>query len=188
MTLLVRERIRVEQRRIYVTDASDTGSEFLNLMLGIIHKSRKNRKVRRWVTRLAARLKKNKYRMIDQLVAEGELKKEQRMILGLIPHTVYPAANTTLEDAIRARLMDVIGEKKDAEPVSLMLLSLLEATKLTRVLFDHRKDYRQARRKIRELTREFEVGTVLHTTIKEVCSVVITASTSAAVASARPGK
>ena len=181
MELARLRRIRVEDRRVEGVDDADTGSPFLNAMLQIIHRSGKPGKVRRWVTRLAARLRKKRQLLIRQLIDEGTLKAERRMILGLIPHTVYPTVDSTREDRIRARLMATIKGEENIDPGYLLLLSLLEATKLTRVLFENRKEYRQAHRKIQELTRDFEVGNVLRTTIKEVCSVVITASTSAVV-------
>jgi hypothetical protein len=181
MELAMIGRIRVKDRRVEGVDDADTGSPFLNAMLQIIHRSGRPGKVRRWVTRLAARLKKKRQLLIRQLITEGTLKAERRMILGMIPHTVYPTVDSTREERIRARLMAMIKGEEKVDPRYLLLLSLLEATKLTRVLFDNRKEYRQARRKIQELTSDFEVGNVLRTTIKEVCSVVITASTSAVV-------
>jgi len=184
MKLIILKRIRIEHRRVYVVDTSDTGSPLLNSMLDILAQSKKQRKVKQWVTRLAARLKKKKQMVIDRLVEEGVLKKQRTKILGFIPHTVYPTADTTREDALRSNMMAIIQGERQVDPKSLMLLSLLEATKLTRVLFSHRKHYRQARKRIRELTSEYEVGNMIHTTIREVCSVVITASTSATVQAA----
>ena len=189
MKLTILKKIRIEQRRVYVVDTSDTGSPFLNSMLGVIAQSQKQRKVRQWVTRLASRLRNKKQMLFDRLIKEGVLNKERKKILGIIPHTVYPTLDPAREDALRSRMLDVIQGNKEPDPRSVMLLSLLEATKLTRVLFHHRKQYRQARRRIRELTSEYEVGNMIHTTIREVCSVVITASTSAAVkASSGPSR
>jgi len=81
-------------------------------------------------------------------------------------------------------LLAIIRGKRSADPKSLMLLSLLEATKLTRPLFYQRQAYKFARKRIKSLIREFETNNLIYIIIKEVCAAVITASTSAAVAAA----
>lgn len=102
-------------------------------------------------------------------------------MLGFIPYTVYPTVDPSQEDELRALLLDIIHGKREIDPNSLMLFSLLEATKLSRALFYHKKEYKYAQKRIRALTRDFETNRLIHATIKEVCSAVITASTSAAV-------
>jgi hypothetical protein len=182
MKLTILKKIKVERRRVHVIDASDTGIEFLDQFLHYINASQKPKRVRRWVHKLAARLKKRKYTIIANLIERGILKKEKNKFLGIIPYTVYPTVDSSPEDEVRSHLLDIIRSKKEVDPKSLMLLSLLEATKLSKALFSRRKEHKYARKRIKALTREFETNSIIHATIKEVCSAVITASTSAAVA------
>ena len=188
MKLTILKKIKVEKKRVYVIDSSATEKEFLNNFLHYFRKSKKPKRVRRWVHKLASRLKKQKYDILDNLIERGILKKERKKLLGLIPYTVYPTVDSTKEDELRSVLLDIINGKRDVDPKSLMLFSLLEATKLTRVLFHKKKDYKFAHKRIKALTRNFETNSIIHATIKEVCSAVITASTSAAVAASSGSK
>ena len=182
MKLTILKKIKVERRRVYVIDSRDTGTEFLDNFLHYINASKKPKKVRRWVHKLASKLKKQKYEILHNLIEQGILKKEKKKLFGFIPYTVYPTVDSTKEDELRAILLDIVNGKRDVDPKSLMLFSLLEATKLTRTLFYKKKDYKFAHKRIKALTRDFETNSIIHATIKEVCSAVITASTSAAVA------
>lgn len=181
MKLTILKKIKIENKRVYVIDSSDTGTKFLDNFLHTISESRKNKRVRRWVHKLASSLKKQKYDIIDNLVERGILEKKRKKWLGFIPYKVYPTIDSTQEDELRALLLAIIRGQREVDPKNIMLFSLLEATKLSRVLFSQKKEYKFARKRIKVLTRDFETNSLIHATIKEVCSAVITASTSAAV-------
>jgi hypothetical protein len=181
MKLTILKRIRIENKRVHIIDSSSTDMAFLDYFLNYINGYSKPKKVRRWVHKLAYRLRKKKYEVIDNLIERGILNKEKKHWLGFIPYTIFPTIDSTQEEELRNHLLAIIHGQQKVNPKSLMLLSLLEATKLTRTLFQQRKSYRYARKRIKALTKDFESNSMIHATIKEVCSAVITASTSAAV-------
>jgi hypothetical protein len=181
MKLTIINRIEIRDRRVYVVDPSSTGIVYLDKILDYIHSSGKEEKVRYWVHRTASKWKKLRQDLIGSLMDRGILTKKRKKWLGLFPYHVYPDVNLKPERKLREKLLHVVEGQTEADAKSLMLLSLLEATKLTRVLFSSRSAYRKGRKHIKLLTREFENHPLIHRTIKEVCTVVIAASTSAVV-------
>ena len=182
MKLTILKKINIEHRRVYVIDSGETGSAFYDSILQYLQARKKPRKVRFWVHKLATRLRKQKYELIDNLVRQGILIKQKQRLLGFIPCTTYPTVDSTPEDELRSQLLAIIRGKRTTDPKSLMLLSLLEATKLTRALFYQRRAYKFAHKRIKALTREFETSNLIHITIKKICAKIINVSTSAAVA------
>ena len=181
MKLTIAGRVEVKDKRVYVVDNTPTGIDYLDKILEYIDSSGKHRKVRYWVHRIASKWKRFRSELIDGLIDRGILTKKRRKFLGLFPYSVYPTVDPDPENELRDRLLKIINGEKSMDPRSLMLLSLMEAVKLTRVLFHSRAKSREGRKKAKELTKEFETTPLIHSTIKEVCSVVISASTSAAI-------
>ncbi len=181
MKLTIQNKIEIREKRVYVIDSSSTGTSYLDEILESIHSAGKNHKVRFWVNRVASKWKKLRYELLGDLMERGILTKKRKKILGLFPYSVYPTIDERPENELREKLLNIVEGKTGIDPKSLMLFSLLGATKLTRVLFSSRAEYKKGKKRIKELTREFENNPLIHLTIKEVCSVVIKASTSAAV-------
>lgn len=181
MKFTILDRVKVEGKKVQVIDHSPTGKDYLDKIMQYIDSSSKQRKVRYWVHRIASKWKTLKYELLNSLTDRGILKRQRKKFLGLFPYSVYPTVNPQPEDELRDKLLKIVENEKEIDAKSLMLFSLMEATKLTRVLFSSKEEYKKGRRKIKELTREFEINPLIHRTIKEVCSVVITASTSATV-------
>jgi len=187
MKLTILNKIQIRDRKVVVIDHSLTGTQYFDEVLGMIRSSQKQRTVKYWVNRLGNRLKKLKYKVIGKLIMQGVLKEEKRKFLGIIPYKVYPATNRVPKEELRGKMLRMIRGVESIDAKHLMLLSLLESTKLTRVLFDSRAEYKKWRKSVKELVKEFEVSDVVHTTIREVCATVVAASTSATVSASAGG-
>ena len=181
MKLTIIDRIEIRDRRVYVIDNALTGVGYLDRILQYIDSYEKKYKVRHWVNRIASKWKKLRYELVENLIEQGILTRRRKKLLGIFPYSVYPTIDLRPENELREKLLGIIKGEQEVDPKSLMLFSLMEATKLTRVLFYSRQEYKEGRKRIKELTREFDTNPLVHITIKEICSVVITASTSAAV-------
>ncbi len=187
LKLSILKKIKVSNKKVQIIDNTSTGVDYLDELFGYIRKAKKEHKVKFWIHRIASKLKKLKYDVLSNLVERGILMRKRKKFLGLIPYTVYPTLDPGPEDEMKQHLVEVINGRKKMDEKSLMMLSLAEATKLARVLFSSRKEYKHARKRIKKLAKDFEVSTAVQETIKEVCSVVITATTSAAIAATSSG-
>lgn len=187
MKLTILKKIQIRDKRVVVIDQTLTGTKYFDEVLERIRSSRKHRTVKFWVNRIGNRLKKLKYKVIGKLIMQGVLREEKRKFLGLIPYKVFPATNRVPKEELRSKMVHMIRGEETIDAKHLMLLSLLESTKLTRVLFDSKAEYRKWRKSVKELVKEFEMSDLVHTTIKEVCATVVAASTSATVSASAGG-
>lgn len=181
MKLAISNKIEIKERRVYVVDNTPFRVNYIDRMLSYIYSSRKNRKVKYWVNRLASKWREMRIDLFNGLIQKGVLRKERKKIWGLFPYTIYPVDDLTPVLELHKKLRRIIDGKEKVNAKSLMLFSLLESTKLTRVLFSSRSEYREGKKRIDELTKDFEANPLIHITIKAICAVVITASTSASV-------
>ncbi|MFW6095987.1 MAG: GOLPH3/VPS74 family protein [Bacteroidota bacterium] len=181
MKLAIVNKIEIKKRRVYVVDNTPLGVDYIDRMLSYIYSSRKNRKVKYWVNRLASKWREMRIDLFDSLIHKGILTRERRKFLGLFPYTIYPVEDLTPVLELHNKLRRIVDGEEKVNAKSLMLFSLLESTKLTRVLFSSRSEYKKGKKRIDELTKDFDTSSFIHVTIKEVCAVVITASTSAAI-------
>lgn len=73
----------------------------------------------------------------DRLVERGILQREERKVLGLIPHTRWPAQDVEHENAVRARMREVLTTGVEPQPREAALIALLDAIdKLPKVVGD----------------------------------------------------
>lgn len=125
--------------QVQVLDPSPTGDPVLDHALATI--AEKPRKATDLVPKLAAGLTE---RVLTRLADRGVLRRERGTVLGLFPTTRWPAADSSHELLLRARLERVLlsGEQPDARTAT--LIAVLDGTTLVSRLVpkERRKDAR----------------------------------------------
>ncbi len=112
---------------------------------------------------------------LQHLMNKGILRKEEKKILWLIPSDQYPTADMTPESKVRKRLDDVITYGSNVEPHDLMLLSLIDATDLTKEAFRDKDDYKKVSKKIKEVTSDLKIGKVVNKSVREIKAAIMMA-------------
>jgi hypothetical protein len=65
--------------------------------------------------------------LLERLVSRGVLERREGRVLGLFPHTTWPATDVGHERAVRQRLQDVLVAGIDPDPRTGALVALLQA-------------------------------------------------------------
>jgi len=179
--LALQDNIRIDNRRLYTeADASGQKNQVLRTVVQFMEKEKKARRVKFWVQHLGRKSYVLRKRFLQELIDKGLLRHERKRFL-FIPYHRYPAVNDKPENDLRTRLRKIILEDVDADVRSVMLISLLRSCKLTRTLFASRKEYRQATRRIKQLTRDFEVTAAVSMVLREIQTAVMASVASASV-------
>lgn len=77
---------------------------------------------------LTTRLGKDtRTRLLDRLVGRGVLERREGRVLGLFPHTTWPAVDLQHERTVRQRLQDVLVTGVEPDPRTAALVALLAA-------------------------------------------------------------
>jgi hypothetical protein len=107
------------------------------------------------------------------------LKMQIRSFLwGIIKIKRYPAINTHEINQIKDKIRQVVLKKNKPDLEVVLLLSLLESCKLTRFLFIDKKEYREAKKRIKELVKDIEISDAVSQTLKEIQAALMVATTS----------
>lgn len=126
--LMLLERIRIaddKQKSVEVLSTQPTGCEVLDDFLARISESSRPRGLQHWIG-VATGIPKLNHRLAEQLCELGILKHDERKVLFLFTQQVYPELDGTWEDAIRARMADVMfrpGTEADVRTCALIALA-----------------------------------------------------------------
>lgn len=177
--LALLKRVRVnEKRRLEVVDTTQVGDEILDQALQQLMASEHYKKIDFWVNSFAAQLKKIRARMGDRLVDSGVLTREDGHFLWVTPMPTNMQFNGTVKYAIKQRVRNIVLGCETSDLHDLGLLSLLQASKLTKLVFT-RDERRTARRHIYQLVvREAMINPVAQT-MEEIAEAVSTAAADA---------
>lgn len=173
-------KVTVKNKKLEIIDRSRTNNIAFNNCLDIISKSKKKRKIKFWVNKIGNKANPMKKFYLDQLIQKKVLVKKTKYYLwGLIKVNRYPIMNTKVVDDIRFHLKNVVFDKEKPKVNDILLLSLTHSSKLSRVLFIDKKEYREANKRIKELTKNIEISGAVSEAIKEVQAAVAVATSTA---------
>ncbi len=172
-------KISIQNKKIIVTDKMLTKISIVDDCIKLIDNSKKPRRAKYWINKIGNKSSGFKKLILSDLYNKKIIRiNKSTYIWGLFTFYKYPLINTKLVDEIKVKLKRIVLESKKTDLESLLLLSLMNSCKLTRVLFTNRKEHRAANKKIKELTKSIEISEAVSQTLKEIQSAVLVATTS----------
>lgn len=181
MELTLRQRLHLEDKKFSICDPTPTGDDILDEALAKIASSKKSRTPRYWVSKLSG-IKKMKNRLLDRLVYEGILRREEHRILRVIPSKRYPTVYSGPEMNLRERIRSVVLDGKQADDRTMIIISLLSACKLVNEVFD-KEERKRAKKRIKEISKGETVGKAVSDTVAGIQAAVFVAITASTIAS-----
>jgi hypothetical protein len=180
MDLALSGRIDVSNNKVVVRDAGAVGDELLDSSLQTLSASKKDRDPKHWVRKLGERrgLKEDVAR---RLVQRGILREEEHQFLWVFHSSRFPTSDSRAEASLRDRVRSVALNGAEPNERTVLLLSLLSASKLSDGLFS-RVERSQARRRIKELVAGERFGKAVSGAISDVIAAVVATTTAASVA------
>ncbi|OFX24923.1 MAG: hypothetical protein A2041_11340 [Bacteroidetes bacterium GWA2_31_9b] len=172
------ENIIIDNKKIKLKNKKQTGDKILNNTLDLILKSKKYRNAKYWVNKIGSKAGSTRNDILVQLCDKKLIKVQKNKFLWIFRYTNYPIINSDQVDEIIVRLKDIVLNYQKPDINSVLLLSLMNSCKLTRILFIDKKDHKIANKRIKELTKDIEIGEAVSQTIKEIQTAVLVASTS----------
>ncbi|HZS94442.1 MAG TPA: GPP34 family phosphoprotein [Chloroflexota bacterium] len=184
MDLALTGKISIDDGKVQAINSAATGDPVLDTALRQIENSPRPRKVEDWVKRLAMDRWGRSFledEILERLVSQGILRREEHRILRLIPTTRYPEQNRAPERDLMERLRAVLidGDLPDTRLAA--LIGLLQACGLVGVLFTKNK---QAKDRAAAIARGERTGKDVTAAVEKATEEVVTAAITAAVVAA----
>jgi len=134
---------RMKRRRMVVLDPTPPGDPMLDRALATIAAGRPAKP-----DRLIAELRKGlRSKLLERLSEAGAVRRSTRRVLGIVPRTTWPAADSRHKQELRARLQDVLVAGASPDSRTAALVSLLAAVNAAHKVVDGDKKVVRARAK-----------------------------------------
>ena len=134
---------RLRRGRIVVLDPTPPGDPMLDRALATIAAGRPAKP-----DRLIAKLRKGlRSRLLERLGEAGAVRRTTRKLLGILPRTTWPAADSRHKQELRARLQNVLVAGASPDSRTAALVSLLSAVNAAPKVVDGDKKAVRARAK-----------------------------------------
>jgi hypothetical protein len=133
MELAIAGRVDVADKRVTVADPRPTGDPVVDDALARVGSD--SRKPQDWVNRLSKGLRD---RLLDRMVEDGVLRREQDKVLWVFPRTRYPSttgAQPATETETRDRLRAAVDGDGPVDPRTAALCALVKAVHLEGTVF-----------------------------------------------------
>ena len=176
LELALRNKIEIDGEKVILVDDCMETEPAINKAIELI-KASKVEKVKRWIEVLAKKAGDFKEDTLQRLINKGILSKEEQKILWIIPTKKYPTSNMNPEMKVRERLNDVVQRGKKAEPRDVMLLSLIDATDLTKEAFRKAEDYKMIKARLSEVTKDVKISAAINKSLREIQTAIMIAIT-----------
>lgn len=161
--LLLDGRAVVDDGRVKVTDGPPMQDSVLDGALARIRES-KPHDAKYWVRKLSGDHLQDG--VLERLIREGVLRREEHRILWVIPADRFPAEDVLPERAIRQKVRAVVLQGATPQPRTAALIGLLKACDLTGMVFD-RAERRQYKARIDEISNGELMGKAVSKAVKE---------------------
>ncbi len=153
---LLREgRVSIAEEKLRVIDDSPTGEWILDEGLALI-KTAKDDELKTVLRHMAAGWTPLRKRLVEEFVAKGVLREDERRILFIFPKACWPTANPSSEEATRSRLRRILIAHREPSTDDLALISAVRSCHLLEQ-FIPKENMEEAKERMRELTEDLPV-------------------------------
>jgi hypothetical protein len=181
MELALKEKIRVEGKKLVAATTGDTGDAILDECLAELRTAAKPKTVQSWISRLGDR-KSIRQAFLDRLVQKNILRREEHRILWVFPAERFPTSNPLEELEVRRRLRKAAFTATSPEARTRYLVSLVRACDLVGEVFPDRDERKNAKQRFAELAKEEMFGKAVADQVAAVMAACVAACSAATIA------
>lgn len=177
-------KINIEKKKLILVDSTRTNNKVVDGCIKLIHTSNKNKKIKYWINKIGNNSSEFKKLILENLVHKEILRIDKSSYMwGLFNRYRYPITNLKPIEEQSNKLRWIVLENGKPDLESILLLSLMNSCKLTRILFINKSENKAANKRIKELTQNIEISNTVSQALKEIQAAVLIATTSSFVGS-----
>ncbi|AFY69812.1 hypothetical protein Pse7367_1523 [Thalassoporum mexicanum PCC 7367] len=132
--LILQDRLKLELGNLVVKKNAATGDDILDSVLTQIAEA-PLQAPSKWIASLSAASEQLRDRLLERLIEQGILRREEHKVLWVISSPHYPMQDSSSESESRDRIRAAVLEGKQPDPRTTALISLVKACKLVGEVF-----------------------------------------------------
>jgi len=167
MELAFLNRIDTDLKSLQIADRQSTGNALLDDVLRQIGQKNEPQPIAYWLAHFAGQAKQIQERVLEQLIAKGVLKIENKKILWVFKTRRYPMIDNREIKEVTARLRGLILSDEIPDPRDAVLISLVDACRLFDDLFSD-EEYERVQPRIKALAKLDLIGQEITKSIREI--------------------
>lgn len=181
LELAALKRISIEKNKIHLVDGHKTGDIFLDEVMGIIGKYKRDLKVKALIGMIQRKQARFRKPLLTALVDKRYLREERKRFL-VFPYKRFPSAKRSYRQELVDQIRRLVLRNEASDNEISMLIGLAGACRFSHRFFHTKEEKRIAKGRIKEIIKESQVDKAIDETIKAVqAAVMISVTTAAAV-------
>ncbi|MGF1448660.1 MAG: GPP34 family phosphoprotein [Opitutales bacterium] len=170
--LALMNRVRAQDATLCLLDASDTGRPKLDETLALLRELPQTGQppelpLEKALAALTLKAPALRERLLADLVDKGILRQEEHRFFFFFGQRRYPVIDDREEKEVRARIREIVLDKKPADPRDCLLISLMLACELSSKVFTP-EEVERYRIEIRQVAERDVIGRVLTATVRRI--------------------
>jgi len=181
MELAEMKKIRIEDKRIILSDRHHCNDPILDAAIDIISKSNKPMRIRTLLGKIQHRPKVFKKPLVESLVKKRYLKEVRKKFL-FIPYRMYPSGNISYSRNLKESIRRLVLKNEGDSKAIAMLCGLAGACKFSHKFFKAGEERKKAKVRIKKIVEESQIDKTIDQTIREIQAAILISVSAAAVA------
>lgn len=164
MDLALLTRIDTDLDHLILINAAPTGDPLLGKVLALIQKHPDSKNTAYWVEEIRYQVGDLQETLVNRLIAQGKLKREEKKLLWIIPQKRYAVPQGPEEREVRQRIRETVLNDDIPDPRDVLLISLLVSCNLIDRLFT-REERGAVRERVERISQMDLIGQAVFKTI-----------------------
>lgn len=175
-------QLKIEENKLTLLRDGNSENSIIAEISKEIRVSKKTRKIRYWITKLARKSRKYKWEILADLEKNKLLRIEDKKFLGLIPYRKsYLIQSNTRRDLIHQLKKDALYGR-DLSNDNILILGLIEACKMHKIITSDKEESKRLKQALKEIIKKSPITDTLDKTIKQVQAAIVGAIVASSVA------
>ena len=179
--------IKIEEDMLILINNGESDNSIISEISMEIRNSKKPRKIKYWVTKLARKSRKFKWIILTDLEKERLLRIEDRKFLGLIPYRKSYLINRTTRENLIHQLRNNVLFRNDLNEDSILMLGLVEACKMHKIITSDKQELKRLKKELKHIIKESPIAEIVDTTMQQIQAAIIGAIIASSVAVSASG-
>ena len=182
------KQIKIEEDKLILLKNRNLDNPIISEISMEIRNSKKPRKIKYWVTKLARKSRKFKWIILNDLEKDNLLRIENRKFLGLIPYRKSYLIDGTTRENLISQLRSNVLFRHNLNEDSILMLGLVEACKMHKIITSDREELKKLKKELKEIIKESPIADTVDKTIKQVQAAIIGAVVASTVVTSSAGR